>query len=233
MRVSRRCGPHSCAARRRPTTPVPRAQFEQPFFRILCPQTLHCPAARRGPTSFLPIASGVAGRATLQACRVPCHIARIAPVLRLATIRSGLLRRAMKSNYARVYVPNSQHRCPVSLPANAALPGRPLWPHVFLARRQRHRRALPRALRSKLAAGRATLRASRAPRFGFAACNDASSTTAPRHDVQLNSRVAYPIRKPFFSFSAVKCFVARPPAVDLPLARRCQQRRGALPRATL
>ena len=66
LAACKRCGQHYCTAPRRPTMPVPRAQFVNiACFPDSLPATLRCLATRRGPTSFSPVASGVAARATL------------------------------------------------------------------------------------------------------------------------------------------------------------------------
>ena len=100
-------------------------------------------------------------------------------------------------------VPRAQvaNRSPDALPANALSPGRRLWPHVFLSRRQRHRGSLPGAP--------VPISALCAHRFGPAACNDAFRRAATSND----ARAACRLHKLLSLFSAGKRFAARPSVV--------------------
>ena len=148
--LRRRGRPHSCAAPRRPKVHAPHAQFATRDPDSL-PATLRCPSARRGPTPFSPVASA-AQRRDAQTCphRVPnlrtvapslrpqCLVARPPVVAPPLSCPSPAPRNVGMSQHARAACPICERLSQVSA-GNASLQGRPLWPHVPLARRP-HRR---------------------------------------------------------------------------------------------
>ena len=122
--VLRRCRLHDCVVPRRPPMPTQRAQFANHVPDSL-PANASLPgrppwSSRHGHASFSPVASSVAGsaaRATLLACRAPCHVARCAcALLRSCGLRPcnpHSLRRAATSNDARA-ASQVANRCPDS-----------------------------------------------------------------------------------------------------------------------
>ena len=201
---------------------VPTSQTGVP---ILCRQTLRCPAFRCRPASFLPVASGVAGRcrardALSRSRAVPdgAFRAPLAPVLRIAAMRPVLLRCAAMSNDARA---GSQiaSRFPHSLPAIASLPGRPQWPHVSVAvasgvaGRSRARDARSCRARCHIARfARAMLRSCGFRRCGPHSCGAPRCPTMPATRAQLANRCPY-------ALPAKKRFFAPPPPVAPRLSR--------------
>ena len=219
----RRCGPHSCAAQRRPRTLVPHAQFANHFTLFSAGEPLR--ARRRQRRGALP------------------HARRSKPSARRATLRVGSaslwscsLRRCGPHSCAaprRPSMPTPQAASPISVGENAALPGRPLWRHALLARRQRRCGAL------RGAASRATIYACHAP-CHIARCAHLAPALLlatmrrallRRAATFKDARAARPIRR--YSLQA-KPFVALPPAVApclsslSPAALRCAAARATL-----
>ena len=184
--------------------PVPRAEIANSCPDSL-PATLRCPAARHGPTSCSRVASGVAACCSVHdALRLPrvvslARFARLAPVLRLAKMRPALLHRAAASNDARAACPVRKHCMFPRLSAgNTALPCHPPWPHVFLARRQRRRRARD-ALSLPIAVPHRAVRAHLAPAVRLATMRPALLRRAASSN---DASAVYPVRKTLSRFAA-------------------------------
>ena len=163
--------------------------IRKPFSLFSPGEPLRCPAARRGPTSFSPFASGVVGRCL---ARSAPNLPRAVPHRALCVPRSGLV---VCGDAAGALAPRSDVQgCPSRVPNSktcvhilcrqaAVLPGRPRWSNVSRASCQRRRRALPRARRPKLVARGATSRAMRSP-LRSRRLRRRGQTLASRRDVQ-------------------------------------------------
>ena len=127
------------------------------------------------------------------------RFARLAPVLRLAKMRPALLHRAAASNDARAACPVRKHCMFPRLSAgNTALPCHPPWPHVFLARRQRRRRARD-ALSLPIAVPHRAVRAHLAPAVRLATMRPALLRRAASSN---DASAVYPVRKTLSRFAA-------------------------------